>query len=56
MAKMGRPSLSEKPSRLVTFRLAEEEADAFELKLNRLSLTKSQVLRELVSDWLEEEM
>lgn len=37
------------------FRLAEEEADAFEAKLNRLQLNRSRVLRELVSDWLEEE-
>lgn len=56
MAKMGRPGLSDRPSRSVTFRLTQEEAEAFESKLNRLSLTKSQVLRELVSKWLEEDM
>ncbi|MGX6991751.1 ribbon-helix-helix protein, CopG family [Pseudolactococcus reticulitermitis] len=46
--KMGRPSLSDKPSKNIIFRLSEDEAKKFDEYAAEKGKTKSKILREFV--------
>lgn len=52
--RVGRPSLSDTPSKRMTFRVSDEELELFENKVKRVGSSKSKILRELVKQWIEE--
>jgi hypothetical protein len=56
MTNLGCPGLSDRPSQMVSFRLSEDEAEAFASKLETTGQSRSQVLRGLVRDWLREDV